>query len=149
MSSSNGYREHAPYPVATGAHMMGADDDYDYSAATPEAQPYDYSAAQSEEKDVYQAYQSQRKPPPHAPPPRPFKSPTKTPPKPETAGTRRASSAVDPLHDLEQLEELHEEAERMKALGNKHMAAQVSMPKLLQEFIFPFRQHSHFSHFYC
>jgi hypothetical protein len=125
--------------------MMGADDDYDYSAATQEAQSYDYSAAQSEEKDVYQAYQSQRRAPPHAPPPRPSKSPTRTPPKPETAGTRRASSAADPLHDLEQLEELHEEAERMKALGNKHMAAQVSMSMLLHEFIFRFRQHPHFS----
>jgi len=30
----------------------------------------------------------------------------------------------DPLLDLDQLEELHDEAERMKALGNKHMAAQ-------------------------
>jgi hypothetical protein len=30
------------------------------------------------------------------------------------------------LLDLAQLEELHQEAERMKALGNKHMAAQVS-----------------------
>jgi hypothetical protein len=29
------------------------------------------------------------------------------------------------LLDLAQLEELHAEAERMKALGNKHMAAQV------------------------
>jgi hypothetical protein len=29
------------------------------------------------------------------------------------------------LMDLEQLEDLHNEAERMKALGNKHMAAQV------------------------
>jgi len=29
------------------------------------------------------------------------------------------------LLDLAQLEELHQEAERMKALGNKHMAAQV------------------------
>ena len=31
----------------------------------------------------------------------------------------------DALLDLAQLEELHHEAERMKALGNKHMAAQV------------------------
>ena len=31
----------------------------------------------------------------------------------------------DALLDLDQLEELHDEAERMKALGNKHMAAQV------------------------
>ena len=31
----------------------------------------------------------------------------------------------DAMLDLDQLEELHDEAERMKALGNKHMAAQV------------------------
>lgn len=31
----------------------------------------------------------------------------------------------DPMLDMQQLEELHDEAERMKALGNKHMAAQV------------------------
>ena len=30
------------------------------------------------------------------------------------------------LLDLARLEELHTEAEKMKALGNKHMAAQVS-----------------------
>ena len=39
------------------------------------------------------------------------------------------NSSVDgeeALLDLAQLEELHQEAERMKALGNKHMAAQVS-----------------------
>jgi hypothetical protein len=30
------------------------------------------------------------------------------------------------LLDLAQLEELHQEAEKMKALGNKHMASQVS-----------------------
>ena len=33
---------------------------------------------------------------------------------------------AEALQDLAQLEELHQEAERMKALGNKHMAAQVS-----------------------
>jgi hypothetical protein len=32
----------------------------------------------------------------------------------------------DALLDLAQLEELQREAEKMKALGNKHMAAQVS-----------------------
>jgi hypothetical protein len=36
------------------------------------------------------------------------------------------SEGDEALLDLEQLEELHHEAERMKALGNKHMAAQVS-----------------------
>ena len=35
-------------------------------------------------------------------------------------------STDEALMDLAQLEELQEEAERMKALGNKHMAAQVS-----------------------
>jgi hypothetical protein len=41
-----------------------------------------------------------------------------------------AGGAVDgdeALLDLAQLEELHQEAERMKALGNKHMAAQVNV----------------------
>jgi hypothetical protein len=33
--------------------------------------------------------------------------------------------AEEALMDLAQLAELHQEAERMKALGNKHMAAQV------------------------
>jgi hypothetical protein len=36
-----------------------------------------------------------------------------------------AMDGDEALLDLAQLEELHEEAERMKALGNKHMAAQV------------------------
>ena len=38
----------------------------------------------------------------------------------------------DPLLDLDQLEELHDEAERMKALGNKHMAAQVRIGILMR-----------------
>jgi hypothetical protein len=36
-----------------------------------------------------------------------------------------AKSGDEALLDLAELEELQEEAERMKALGNKHMAAQV------------------------
>jgi hypothetical protein len=35
------------------------------------------------------------------------------------------------LMDLAQLEDLHNEAERMKALGNKHMAAQVRLLQVL------------------
>lgn len=105
MSSSSGYRQHAPYPVATGSGMLGTDEDYDYSAA-------------SKEEKASQANHRQSRLPPMVP----SKSPSKTPSKPETAGR---AIADDPLHDLEQLEELHEEAERMKALGNKHMAAQV------------------------
>jgi hypothetical protein len=38
---------------------------------------------------------------------------------------QETSDGDEALLDLEQLEELHHEAERMKALGNKHMAAQV------------------------
>ena len=56
------------------------------------------------------------------PPPRP-------PPSGRHSGTSPSKSGVDgeeALLDLAQLEELHQEAERMKALGNKHMAAQVS-----------------------
>ena len=36
------------------------------------------------------------------------------------------TGAEDAVLDLAELEQLHEESERMKGLGNKHMAAQVS-----------------------
>lgn len=39
--------------------------------------------------------------------------------------TKGGVDGEEALLDLAQLEELHQEAERMKALGNKHMAAQV------------------------
>ena len=42
------------------------------------------------------------------------------------SGSDQASAVEDTLMDLAQLEEMQQEAERMKALGNKHMAAQVS-----------------------
>lgn len=46
---------------------------------------------------------------------------------PSPGGAQNADSSGDEaLLDLAQLEELHHEAERMKALGNKHMAAQVN-----------------------
>jgi hypothetical protein len=41
--------------------------------------------------------------------------------------SEEVASGDDALLDLDQLEELHDEAERMKALGNKHMAAQVCL----------------------
>lgn len=94
--SSSEYRRQAPAPVVT---TEGPDEDYDYSAAlkgTSYEETYKKQAAR------------------------------KSPPKPENP-TRNAKDVLeDPLLDLEQLEELHEEAERMKALGNKHMASQVS-----------------------
>lgn len=112
MSSSQGYRQQAPKPVATGEYMMGTDEDYDYNVGS----------------DV-KSFLKQSGPPP--PPPQgrpPSKSPSsrRTPPKPEISGER--VNAENPLLDLEQLEELHQEAERMKALGNKHMAALVRRP---------------------
>ena len=43
-----------------------------------------------------------------------------------------ALDSEEALMDLAQLEELHSEAERMKALGNKHMATQVRRRSLSQ-----------------
>jgi hypothetical protein len=44
---------------------------------------------------------------------------------PPTGVAAAAVDGDDALLDLAQLEELHREAEKMKALGNKHMASQV------------------------
>jgi hypothetical protein len=63
--------------------------------------------------------------------------PMRTPPRAPTSSAISRSSeedddrveSDDALLDLAQLEELHHEAERMKALGNKHMAAQVRCPR--------------------
>jgi hypothetical protein len=63
--------------------------------------------------------------------------PMRLPPRPPTSPEKVAASqdedddkidSDEALLDLAQLEELHHEAERMKALGNKHMAAQVCSP---------------------
>jgi hypothetical protein len=60
------------------------------------------------------------------------------PPRPPTGSNGKHNDNSPPqggvdgeeaLLDLAQLEELHQEAERMKALGNKHMAAQVGTSK--------------------
>jgi len=100
--SSPGYRRQAPAPVVT----EGPDEDYDYSAAL-KGTSYE---------ETYKKQSSS--------------SPTrKSPPKPEDP--RKQGVMEDPLLDLEQLEELHEEAERMKALGNKHMASQVRIYHVL------------------
>jgi hypothetical protein len=51
-----------------------------------------------------------------------------SPASPSSPGaTKPTVDGEDALFDLAQLEELHMEAEKMKALGNKHMAAQVSI----------------------
>lgn len=102
---SSRYRQQAPAPVTT----SGPDEDYDYSAAL--------------KGTSYEATYKQQQ-----------TSPSKrSPPKPEDPRQGAKSSTIleDPLLDLEQLEELHEEAERMKALGNKHMASQVRKNRVL------------------
>jgi hypothetical protein len=117
------YRQQQPAPVRTGAVI---DHDYDYKAAkTPT--PTTASAAGISEMH---AYQTGAPPPP--PPPQ-----QQTPPSARSNGSVGAQSfnsagaqsmdGDEALLDLAQLEELHQEAERMKALGNKHMAAQVSL----------------------
>jgi hypothetical protein len=92
---STSYKTHTPSDIAT------LDQDYDYSVASP----------LTPEEKAFQEYQRRKEPPPPPPPPPP-------------ANDVRTESE-DALLDLAQLEELHQEAERMKALGNKHMAAQV------------------------
>ncbi len=44
----------------------------------------------------------------------------------EYRSNNEVTGAEDAVLDLAELEQLQEEAERMKGLGNKHMAAQVS-----------------------
>lgn len=66
--------------------------------------------------------------PNNGPSPASYRSPVQTP----AAAASTPSPGANPdmggdeaLMDLAQLEDLHNEAERMKGLGNKHMAAQV------------------------
>jgi hypothetical protein len=65
----------------------------------------------SPEEKAFQDYKRRGEPPP--------------PPPPSPPANEGRTESEDALLDLAQLEELHQEAERMKALGNKHMAAQV------------------------
>ena len=122
------YRQQAPQPIAT-----GIDTEYDYEASystTPNNDhPYDdnHHGANGSDIDVQpvdgpydDAYQYGREAPP--PPPQ--------------EGDEEEVDLDEALLDLAQLEELHQEAERMKALGNKHMAAQVRPRLHLSTFLF-------------
>ena len=118
-------------PLETKAKM---DKDYDYYIAK-------YSSAQAQPPfPASRSHPNNNKYPGHlgVMPMEPVMEqvPMGTPPLPPSpANNRRADPAGtaadekvdgdDALLDLAQLEELHHEAERMKALGNKHMAAQV------------------------
>lgn len=105
----------------------GMDNDYDYyiakqqrnkSLQPPPPPPRQMSNGMTPLMTVMEQGPSSGTPPRH-----PIVSPQGTP------DSRESEDEVDntdeALLDLAQLEELHQEAERMKALGNKHMAAQV------------------------
>jgi hypothetical protein len=109
------FRQQQPAAVRTGAVI---DHDYDYKAASTPT-PTTASAAGYSEMRAYQNGTGAVPPPP---PP--------LPPQQSTSNGSVGAESLDvdeALLDLAQLEELHQEAERMKALGNKHMAAQVSV----------------------
>ena len=93
------YRAQAPPDVST----VRLDDDYDYKAAADRTPSV---AAAEGFRHMQQNYQT---------PTRAQQLPPRQP----------AQTGTEALMDLEQLEELQREAERMKALGNKHMASQV------------------------
>jgi hypothetical protein len=132
-------------PIETKVNM---DKDYDYYIAKYNSQPPPPPPPPPLRHNKYQGnlgvmpmepVMEQR---PMGTPPRPpaafAVTPTATPPRStqyegEDKGVDPEAAAPDDdeidgdeaLLDLAQLEELHHEAERMKALGNKHMAAQV------------------------
>jgi hypothetical protein len=100
-TTSSSHKKKSPMEVSS------MDEDYDYNVE---------SSSLSQPK-TFQEYQLRGEAPP--PPP-----PSRAPASDEEEEVRNESE--DALLDLAQLEELHQEAERMKALGNKHMASQVS-----------------------
>jgi hypothetical protein len=115
-------------PNETKAHM---DNDYDYYAAKQQMNGHSEPPPPPPQRKsnggvtplmtVMEQTPSSRTPPRH-----PVVSPQGTP---DTRGMEEEEEedidTDEALLDLAQLEELHQEAERMKALGNKHMAAQV------------------------
>ena len=98
MSSAAGatYREQAP-PQLSGGTAVDADYDYRANTVPPTPTPTSASAQGWNQVQAYKTAQQDR---------------------------NEVADGEEALLDLVQLEELHQEAERMKALGNKHMAAQ-------------------------
>jgi hypothetical protein len=99
--SASAYRSHAPNPV----QVAPMDDAYDYTA----------SGSRDNHYDTYNATMNQQHPN------QSMNSYDDNEPAQETS-----VDGEEALLDLAQLEELQIEAEKMKGLGNKHMAAQVS-----------------------
>jgi hypothetical protein len=116
-------------PLETKANM---DKDYDYYIAkyntqTPPAAPANPPPSRSNNKYHGTLGVMPMEPVmeqvPMGTPPRP--PPSKNRADPDASSPEEKIDGDEALLDLAQLEELHHEAERMKALGNKHMAAQV------------------------
>lgn len=106
---STQYKAHAPSALGE----MDADYDYEASQLSPE------------EKAFQQYRMTAPSPPPPPPPPPEGEEPERLDGEDQKDDEHDPATSEDALLDLAQLEELHQEAERMKALGNKHMAAQV------------------------
>jgi len=122
---SSGFRTLAPPSINTG-RPRPVDAEYDYRVGGPEEivyrrgynRPQEVLSAQQRDS-VYNRPHDLLSPP--SPP---------SAPHPHYGDDQEEQDAFehdDALLDAEQLEQLHMEAERMKALGNKHMAAQVSL----------------------
>uniref|UniRef100_A0A7S3KWS2 PDZ domain-containing protein n=1 Tax=Amphora coffeiformis TaxID=265554 RepID=A0A7S3KWS2_9STRA len=102
--STASYREQHPPNLAT---SVDADYDYRAGAAPPTPTPTSASARGMTEVEAYKERTSAKYGGGNT-----------------NGGNEEAADGEEALLDLVQLEELHQEAERMKALGNKHMAAQ-------------------------
>jgi hypothetical protein len=100
---SSYFRQQAPAPLRT-VHR-----DYEYASPINGTTPTPTSA--SARGVVQNQFYRTRAPPPSR--------------SPWNARVEPDVDAEEALLDLAHLRELHEEAEKMKALGNKHMAAQV------------------------
>jgi hypothetical protein len=115
MATTSSFRTQAPAPIHTGK-AGPVDRGYDYRVGGPEEQAY--RRGYHRPQDTLSAQQRDLV----------YNRPLDL-----LSSTSQAVPEEDPheaglddaLLDLEQLEQLHQEAERMKALGNKHMAAQV------------------------
>lgn len=117
------FRQQQPEAVRTGAAIDG---DYDYKAGAPTPTPTSASAAGVQQMRAYGQHGG-LPPPPPPPPAQQHQQQQQVPSSGLSTASARSMDGDEALLDLAQLEELHQEAERMKALGNKHMASQVSV----------------------
>ena len=135
---NNGYRsprmdpqeeyQHSTTPTNRAFNYFEDDDNYD------EQQQYDDGSYEQQQQQLTPVYSPhvEEEPPSLSP----YNNNNNAPPREDNGlgypledNNNEQSSAMageDAALDMEELEQLQEEAERMKGLGNKHMAAQVS-----------------------